>query len=167
MYLSVLDIFKIGIGPSSSHTVGPMRAADMFVSRLDAEALLQRTARIRCELYGSLGSTGKGHGTDTAIVLGLCGHAPESVDVDAIAGLLAEIRRAGSLALRGEHRIAFQEVRDLQFLQGRTLPLHANGMRFTALDASGQALAVQMMDKNSDKVAQLVLDWLASVGLTK
>ena len=96
MAVSVFDLFKIGIGPSSSHTVGPMRAARLFMQRLVAEGVLTDTARVRCELFGSLGATGKGHGSDKAVLLGLCGHDPETVDVEAVPGLLQSTRtRAG------------------------------------------------------------------------
>ncbi|WP_413894636.1 serine dehydratase beta chain, partial [Candidatus Skiveiella danica] len=102
MAVSVFDLFKIGIGPSSSHTVGPMRAARLFGLRLRAEGLLAATARVQVILYGSLGATGKGHGSDKAVLLGLAGHEPDTVDVEAIPALLEAIR-AGSLSLLGEH----------------------------------------------------------------
>ena len=140
MAVSVFDLFKIGIGPSSSHTVGPMRAALLFVHRLAAEAQLARTARMRCDLYGSLGATGKGHGSDTAVLLGLLGHAPDTVDVAEIPALLAGVRSAGSLLLDGGPRIPFNEKTDLLFHRRETLPFHANGMRFSAFDAAGQRL---------------------------
>jgi len=130
--VSVFDLFKIGIGPSSSHTVGPMRAARMFALSLRQAGHLPAVRRVRAELYGSLGATGKGHGSDKAVLLGLCGHEPDSVDVDGIAGLLAVIRSAGRLSLLGEHELAFAEKTDLLFYASKTLPFHANGMRFTA-----------------------------------
>src|SRR6187402_2138859 len=99
MALSVFDLFKIGIGPSSSHTVGPMRAARQFALRLRERGLLERVAGVRVMLYGSLGATGKGHGSDKAILLGLSGHEPDSVDVNAIAGIVERIRAAQTLAL--------------------------------------------------------------------
>ena len=92
MAISVFDLFKIGIGPSSSHTVGPMRAARMFTTRLAAEGVLARVVRVKAELYGSLGATGKGHGSDKAVLLGLAGHEPDTVDVDAVPALLQAIR---------------------------------------------------------------------------
>ncbi|MEO7107912.1 MAG: serine dehydratase beta chain, partial [Rhodoferax sp.] len=92
MAVSVFDLFKIGMGPSSSHTVGPMRAARQFVARLQHADLLNQTATVRCWLHGSLGATGKGHASDVAVLLGLCGHEPDTVDVDHIPELLAEIR---------------------------------------------------------------------------
>ncbi len=141
MAVSVFDLFKIGIGPSSSHTVGPMRAARLFVLRLDSEGLLPRTVRVLSQLYGSLGATGKGHGSDKAVLLGLAGHEPDTVDVDAVPALLAAMRKAGRLALLGRHDIGFSEKDDLKFFRRETLPFHANGLRFTALDAAGTELA--------------------------
>ncbi|QAZ38126.1 L-serine ammonia-lyase [Methylibium sp. Pch-M] len=141
MAVSVFDLFKIGIGPSSSHTVGPMRAAKLFVQRLDHEGLLERTARVVSELYGSLGATGKGHGSDKAVLLGLIGEDPDSVDVDAIPARLAALREHRRLALLGRHGIDFDEARDLLFRRRQSLPFHPNGLRFTAYDADGGELA--------------------------
>ncbi len=101
MAVSVFDLFKIGIGPSSSHTVGPMRAARQFALRLQQAGLLAHTATVRCWLYGSLGATGKGHGSDTAVLLGLAGHEPDTVDVEAIPTLLGEIRASKIVLLLG------------------------------------------------------------------
>jgi L-serine dehydratase len=140
MALSVFDLFKVGIGPSSSHTVGPMRAARQFARRLSERGLLDRVARVAVTLYGSLGATGKGHGTDKAVLLGLCGHEPDTVDVDAIASLVERIRSTGQLALLGTRTIAFDERRDLVFNHHDTLPLHSNGMLFVASDADGAEL---------------------------
>jgi L-serine dehydratase len=141
MAVSVFDLFKIGIGPSSSHTVGPMRAARMFALRLDHDGLLGATARVRALLYGSLGATGKGHGSDKAVLLGLAGHEPDTVDVDAIPALLQAIRGERGLCLLGTRPIAFVEKTDLAFHRRETLPFHANGMRFCAFDANGAELA--------------------------
>ena len=140
MAVSVFDLFKIGIGPSSSHTVGPMRAARLFALRLGHEGLLARTSRVLAQLYGSLGATGKGHGSDKAVLLGLQGLEPDTVDVDAIPGLLAAVRERGRLPLAGGHEVAFAEREDLRFYRRETLPFHANGMRFSALDACGAVL---------------------------
>ncbi len=140
MAVSVFDLFKIGIGPSSSHTVGPMRAARLFGLRLRAEGLLAATARVQVILYGSLGATGKGHGSDKAVLLGLAGHEPDTVDVEAIPALLEAIR-AGSLSLLGEHPLRFDETRDLVFKRRESLPFHANGMRCLAFDAEGREIA--------------------------
>ena len=140
MAVSVFDLFKIGIGPSSSHTVGPMRAARLFVARLRHEGKLDSTQRVCARLYGSLGATGKGHGSDKAVLLGLAGFEPDTVDVDAIPALLEAIRTERSVALLGIHRVAFDEKADLVFHRREALPFHANGMRFTAFDAAGVAL---------------------------
>ncbi|MCU7223302.1 L-serine ammonia-lyase, partial [Pseudomonas brassicacearum] len=107
MSLSVFDLFKIGIGPSSSHTVGPMRAAARFAEGLRREGLLARTASVKAELYGSLGATGKGHGSDKAVLLGLEGEHPDSIDTESIPARLQAIRDSGRLRLLGEHEIAF------------------------------------------------------------
>jgi L-serine dehydratase len=141
MAVSVFDLFKIGIGPSSSHTVGPMRAARLFVLRLQHEGQLDATARIVTRLYGSLGATGKGHGSDKAVLLGLMGHEPDAVEVDTIPALLLAARSGGALSLLGTHTIAFAEKTDLVFHRRETLPFHANGMRFEAFDAAGTTLA--------------------------
>jgi L-serine dehydratase len=141
MAVSVFDLFKIGIGPSSSHTVGPMRAARMFALRLHHDALADRTARVKAELYGSLGATGKGHGSDKAVLLGLAGHEPDSIDVNAIPALLQTIRGERRITLAQGPAIGFDERNDLMFHRRETLPFHANGLRFTAFDATGTALA--------------------------
>jgi L-serine dehydratase len=141
MAVSVFDLFKIGIGPSSSHTVGPMRAARLFVQRLLHDGRLAQVARLRCSLYGSLGATGKGHGSDKAVILGLLGEAPDTVDVEAVPALLRQVRQARALDLPGGPRIAFDEKADLKFFRRETLPFHANGMRCEAFDAAGAVLA--------------------------
>jgi L-serine dehydratase len=141
MAVSVFDLFKIGIGPSSSHTVGPMRAARMFALRLDHEGVLPRVARVQAQLYGSLGATGKGHGSDKAVLLGLAGHEPDTVDVDAVPALLSALREQQRLDLLGRHGIAFDERDDLVFRRRESLPFHANGMRFAAFDAGGAEIA--------------------------
>ena len=141
MAVSAFDLFKIGIGPSSSHTVGPMRAARQFALRLEHHGLLERTARVRTELYGSLGATGRGHGTDKAILLGLEGEQPDAVDIDAIPGRLDAIRSGGRLRLLGRHEVAFDEPADLVFSQrispDDATPFHTNNIRFTALGGDG------------------------------
>lgn len=138
MAISVFDLFKIGIGPSSSHTVGPMRAARLFVNRLLDEGNSGRLSRVRVELYGSLGATGKGHGTDKAVILGLEGEAPDRVDIDTIPDRLAGIAADGKLHLPGGIELAFDAQRDLQFFRQKTLPFHPNGMKFFALDNAGE-----------------------------
>jgi L-serine dehydratase len=140
MAVSVFDLFKIGIGPSSSHTVGPMRAARMFVARLAHEGALARTARVKAEMYGSLGATGKGHGSDKAVLLGLAGHEPDTVDIEQVPAILEAIRAQHRVALNGAHEIAFDESADLVMHRRESLPFHANGMRFTAYDAAGAEL---------------------------
>jgi L-serine dehydratase len=140
MALSVFDLFSIGIGPSSSHTVGPMRAALMFATELDAAGLLASTSTVRAELFGSLGATGHGHGSDAAVLLGLCGEAPELVDPRGVEGLLRQIRASERLRLLGRHEIHFVERDDLLMHRRRSLPLHPNGMRFHALAADGKVL---------------------------
>ncbi|MDM0088953.1 MULTISPECIES: L-serine ammonia-lyase [unclassified Variovorax] len=140
MAVSVFDLFKIGIGPSSSHTVGPMRAARLFTKALEDAGLLGAVQRVVSEMFGSLGATGKGHGTDVAVLLGLAGQEPDSVDVDAVPALLADIRARRSLPLAGVHAIALDEKTDLLLYGLKALPFHPNGMRFTALDGAGQPL---------------------------
>jgi len=144
MAVSVFDLFKIGIGPSSSHTVGPMRAARLFALRLQHEGHLGATARVCSQLYGSLGATGKGHGSDKAVLLGLCGEEPDSVDVDGIAARLKHIREAKLVPLLGTHEVAFNEKTDLILYRRETLPFHPNGMRFTAFDAAGTELLTRV-----------------------
>jgi L-serine dehydratase len=148
MAVSVFDLFKIGIGPSSSHTVGPMRAARLFAARLQHEGQLQRVARVVTELYGSLGATGKGHGTDKAVLLGLEGEEPDQVAIDGIDERLQAIRREGRLKLLGEHPIDFDARVDLLFYRKLTIdgqPLaHANGMRFVAFDGGGREVAARV-----------------------
>jgi L-serine dehydratase len=139
MALSVFDIFKIGIGPSSSHTVGPMRAARNFARNLDARGLLPRVAGLNIQLYGSLAETGAGHRTDMGIMLGLMGEAPDTVDPAAIGGLIDAVARDRRLTLWRSHTIDFDPKRAFS---GRVKPMpeHPNGMRFIALDASGETL---------------------------
>ena len=139
MTLSVFDIFKVGIGPSSSHTMGPMRAARAFVTELSRAGLLEATQEIAVRLYGSLALTGAGHGTDRAILAGLEGAEPETVDPDSIEPLLRRIRSSGRICLLGVHEIAFDEPMQLLFMHHERLPRHSNGMRFSALGA-GQRL---------------------------
>ncbi|WP_179482359.1 L-serine ammonia-lyase, partial [Rhodanobacter sp. K2T2] len=142
MAVSVFDLFKIGIGPSSSHTVGPMRAAARFAERwLDGNGVLEQVVRVRCELFGSLAMTGRGHGTDKAVLLGLEGEHPDRVDPDRIPTALERIRGTQQLQLLGKKTIAFEEKRDLVFNKRQKLPFHTNGMRFSAYDANDNELA--------------------------
>jgi L-serine dehydratase len=140
MTLSVFDIFKIGIGPSSSHTMGPMRAAREFALGLKRDGLLGATQAVSVRLYGSLALTGAGHGTDRAILLGLEGAQPETVDPDGIGPAVQRIRKSGRLSLLGEHDTAFDEPMQLLFMRAERLPHHSNGMRFSALGADRQVL---------------------------
>jgi L-serine dehydratase len=139
MAVSVFDLFKIGIGPSSSHTVGPMRAALMFVQGLERDALLDAAASVKVELYGSLGATGKGHGTDRGVMLGLMGDAPDTVDPDTIDTRLAAVRSDARLALLGRHAVRFVPKEHIAFYR-QALPEHPNGMKLHAFDAQGAAL---------------------------
>jgi L-serine dehydratase len=138
--ISTFDLFKIGIGPSSSHTVGPMRAAHTFVTGLKADGLLANTKRVYAELFGSLGATGHGHGSDRAVILGLVGDDPETVDTDSIRGRVDAIKSGGRLALLGSHEIDFNADNDLVLHRRRTLPFHPNGMTFTAYGSDGAVL---------------------------
>ena len=130
--ISVFDMFKIGIGPSSSHTVGPMKAGKLFVDMLSAQQLLSQTTRVTVDIYGSLSLTGKGHHTDTAIIMGLAGESPDTVNIDSLPAFLADARARQRLLLAlGEHEIAFDEQEDLLF-HSTALLLHENGLTFTA-----------------------------------
>ncbi|GGL35493.1 L-serine ammonia-lyase [Planomonospora parontospora] len=140
MAISVFDLFKIGIGPSSSHTGGPMAAAHRFARGLDRDGLLDKTARVEAVLYGSLGLTGKGHGSDKAVLLGLSGEKPELVDVDTVDERLAAMRSSGTIRLYRSREIPFVVGEDLVFERKISLPGHPNGMRFTAFDENGETL---------------------------
>ena len=144
MAVSTFDLFKIGIGPSSSHTVGPMRAAARFVEHWLVEpGRLGEVARVRAEVFGSLALTGRGHGTDKALLLGLEGHHPDTVDPDAIPAMLERIRGEGHVRLAAGHAVAFDEKRDLVMNKRQKLPFHTNGMRFTAYDREGLVIATR------------------------
>ncbi|MFT3695326.1 MAG: L-serine ammonia-lyase [Kofleriaceae bacterium] len=132
MFISTFDIFKIGIGPSSSHTVGPMRAAKRFAERLEQDGQLAQTTGVKVELFGSLGFTGKGHGSDKAVILGLEGDEPATVDIDSVARRVESVDKTKHLALLGKHRVELDPGDALIFHRREKLPLHANGMRFTA-----------------------------------
>jgi L-serine dehydratase len=146
---SLFDLFKIGIGPSSSHTMGPMRAARRFVSSLELAGLLDSTAQVRAELYGSLALTGVGHGTDRAVLLGLSGEDPSTIDPETIEPKLQQIRSAHQLSLAGFKPIQFDEERDLLFHRDRMFPegaqtRHPNGVRFSAFDSKGNTLTSEV-----------------------
>ncbi|GGP83539.1 L-serine ammonia-lyase [Saccharothrix coeruleofusca] len=135
MAISVFDLFTVGIGPSSSHTVGPMRAAAMFADRLRTRGPLAAVDRVHVELFGSLGATGHGHGSAKAVLLGLEGHRPEEVDPVAAGARVERIRSSGRLLLGGEREVPFTEDRDLVMHRRKSLPLHPNGMSFAAFSA--------------------------------
>ena len=139
MTISAFDLFKVGIGPSSSHTVGPMRAACLFASRLQEERLLARVARVRCELFGSLGATGRGHGSVKAVVLGLEGEQPDLVDPLAAGPRVEAIRQDGKLRLAGEHVIAFSVDDDVVLHRRKRLEFHSNGMLFLGSALMGRS----------------------------
>lgn len=140
MSLSIFDLFKVGIGPSSSHTVGPMWAANRFLLAMESRGLIEKVARIEVGLYGSLALTGKGHSTDTAVLLGLVGECPDKVEPDAVPEIVGAIRSSGRLQLYGRQDIAFTEAEHLQFHFLESLPKHPNGMEFKAWDCKGDSL---------------------------
>ncbi len=140
MAVSVFDLFKIGIGPSSSHTVGPMRAACLFARAIERNGLIEQVGKLKLELFGSLGHTGRGHGTDKAVLLGLEGNMPDGVDPDHIGQRITEIYSSGRISLLDKHELAIDLRRDMTFHKRQTLPYHSNGMRFSALDADGESL---------------------------
>ncbi len=145
MNLSVFDVFKVGVGPSSSHTMGPMLAARYFVLDLESRGALAATKEVFVQLYGSLALTGLGHCTDRAILLGLEGNDPSELDPAVMEPTLARIRGSSRLRLLGRHEIAFDEPMNLLFHRDQMLPGHSNGMRFTARDAGGGTLLTEEM----------------------
>ena len=140
MHLSVLDLFSVGIGPSSSHTVGPMRAAARFAAGLTLQGHADAVCRVRATLYGSLGATGRGHGTDVAVVLGLLGEKPEDVDTSGVGARIAQVRASRRLLLAGAREIDFDLENDVLLLGRTILPRHPNGMIFEAFDDDGRLL---------------------------
>ncbi|HWA81603.1 MAG TPA: L-serine ammonia-lyase [Acetobacteraceae bacterium] len=141
--ISIFDLFKIGIGPSSSHTVGPMRAAHHFVARLIEEGRISRVASLNVTLFGSLAWTGKGHGTDKAVILGLAGEVPETTDPDAAHRLVATVESGGILLLAGHHPILFDPAADILFDRKTPAPRHPNTLAFTALDEAAAVIATE------------------------
>jgi L-serine dehydratase len=137
--ISVFDLFSVGIGPSSSHTVGPMRAARMFTVGLENDGLIERVARVRAELFGSLGATGHGHGSDRAVILGLEGEAPETVDTSSVRERVAAVRESGRIRLLGLHEVALADD-DLVLHRRSSLPYHPNGLKFAAFDDRDELL---------------------------
>ncbi|MEU0914451.1 L-serine ammonia-lyase [Streptomyces althioticus] len=167
MAISVFDLFSIGIGPSSSHTVGPMRAARMFARRLRNEDVLDSVASVRAELYGSLGATGHGHGTPKAVLLGLEGDSPRTVDVESADERVEKIKDGGRIRLLGEHEIGFSYDDDLVLHRRKALPYHANGMTLWAYDSSGAELLAKtyysvgggfVVDEDAVGADRIVLD---------
>ncbi len=144
MTVSVFELFKLGVGPSSSHTMGPMTAAQRFVAGLAQGGALGRTARVSVKLYASLALTGRGHATDTAVMLGLMGYAPATLDPDAGEAALARMRASGELVLAGGRAIAFDEARDIAWAGRERLAAHPNALGFTAYDAGGAVLAARV-----------------------
>ncbi|MCR8923504.1 L-serine ammonia-lyase [Dasania sp. GY-MA-18] len=140
MAVSLFDMLKVGIGPSSSHTVGPMKAAYLFAAALQDAGLLDAVARVQCQLYGSLGATGKGHGSGPAVLLGLEGFLPEEINPAIVVPRSTEICKQSQLMLLGEHSVAFDEASDLIFHRQESLPFHANGMSFSAWSSNGDLL---------------------------
>jgi L-serine dehydratase len=140
MPVSAFDLFRIGIGPSSSHTVGPMRIAGRFVRELASQGALGRVQQVQVHLYGSLALTGRGHATDRAVLLGLMGETPEDVEIESAEARVRATRDGARLSLAGSHEIVFEEPRHLLFHMRETLPQHPNGMRVVALDAAGATL---------------------------
>jgi L-serine dehydratase len=143
MALSALDLFSVGIGPSSSHTVGPMRAARRFAAGLAESGLVERTARVEAQLYGSLGATGHGHGSDRAVVLGLEGEDPETVDTSHAVARVEAVTLDRKITLDGTHRIDFDPDTDLVLHRRKALPAHPNGMTFEAFDEAGRSLRLR------------------------
>jgi len=143
MTVSVFDLFKVGIGPSSSHTVGPMRAAGMFARSLQDDGILASVTAVRAELFGSLGATGHGHGSVKAVVLGLAGQVPETVDPAAAEPLVEQVRQSGTLELLGTHPIGFDVTEDIVLHRRKRLEFHSNGMQFTALGADEAELSAR------------------------
>ena len=140
MALSTLDMFSIGIGPSSSHTVGPMRAASLFTDGLRAAGLLNDVVRVQAELFGSLGATGHGHGSDKAVILGFQGNRPETVDTDTVDQQVALAASSGKLVLAGARTVEFSRRDDVTLHRRRSLPAHPNGMIFRAIGPDGSIL---------------------------
>lgn len=167
MALSVFDLFRVGIGPSSSHTVGPMKAAGRFVRALTDTGVLDRVDAVKAELFGSLGATGHGHGSVEAVVLGLGGYDPETVEPSAVRPVVQGCRDARRLRLAGGREIGFNPDTDVVLHRRRSLPVHSNGMIFTAFDAAGGTLAERtyysvgggfVVDDNASGVDRIVAD---------
>ncbi|MGH1440612.1 MAG: L-serine ammonia-lyase [Cellvibrionaceae bacterium] len=141
MSISIFDLFKIGIGPSSSHTVGPMVAAKKFIDEIHKNNTLTNVDKVSAEMFGSLGSTGKGHGTLKALILGFEGETPSTVNVTDIESRVKHIRETQSISLLKQHNITFEPDQDIIFHRKKSLPYHANGMCFRCFDRNGKCLA--------------------------
>ena len=141
MFLSVFDLFKVGIGPSSSHTVGPMIAARRFLLSLEEAGFFPQISKIQINVYGSLALTGLGHATDVALMLGLMGHAPDSIDPEMIQGLVKDCQASKKISLLGKLDISFDSTKDMPFLMEALLQHHTNGMEFKAFDQAGDVLS--------------------------
>jgi L-serine dehydratase len=150
MFVSAFDLFRIGLGPSSAHTTGPMRAARRFVHALEADGVFYQTRRISVDLYGSVACTGRDHGTDRAILAGLAGDAPDAVDPQTLSARAVRIRAEGQLTLNGTSQIAFDPQADIVFHVDKTFVHHSNGLRFTARDARGETLATRLYFSTGD-----------------
>lgn len=170
MALSAFDIYSIGIGPSSSHTVGPMRAARRFVELLDTDGQLPAVSRLKAELFGSLGATGHGHGSLTAVLLGLEGEDPATVDTRRSPERLAKAKAEGAIRLAGVHSISFDPDTDVVLHRHRSLPAHPNGMIFTAFDGAADQIRSQtyysvgggfVIDESAVGADRVVLDTTA------
>jgi L-serine dehydratase len=168
--ISVFDMFSIGIGPSSSHTVGPMRAAKAFCEQLTEQGLFEQTDEIKVELFGSLGQTGKGHGTGKAVILGLLGYAPESIDSSLVDGLLEQVHNSQQLELNAKRFIEFPAQNSIVFHRRKTLKQHANGMTMHALSnknvissqtyfSIGGGFIIREQDFADEKVYYIYRDW--------
>ena len=140
--LSVVDLFRVGIGPSSSHTVGPMRAGVAFASELAGSPRANEVRHITVDLFGSLGATGRGHSTDRAVLLGLGGHAPESVSIPEVESLLPTLASSGRLPVAGIGQVPFDMAKDMRFVPRTVLPYHVNALTITACDAAGGTLQI-------------------------
>lgn len=140
MAISLFDLFKVGVGPSSSHTVGPMLAAYQFAKKLEALKKLSLTDRIKIELYGSLGATGKGHGTGNAVLMGLEGELPDLINPDIVVPRVAQIEQTKSLNILKAKRVPFNHQQDLIYHRVKRLDFHANGMTFYAYDQAGELI---------------------------
>src|SRR5205085_6479373 len=139
--ISVFDMFKIGVGPSSSHTLGPWRAAQLFTRSLDEKDMLDDVVRLEILLYGSLAKTGVGHGTDIAVQLGLCGEDPVTFDVSTISARISDIKAMRKLLLGGRHEIEFNPSDDIEFLYSESLPYHPNALTFLVELKNGDTIA--------------------------